>query len=64
MSNNTEEPNEEWVQKWMNEFNKLIKEDGLDWIDKIKEWELNNPAPKPSGPIITIPKMDTQQKGE
>jgi hypothetical protein len=64
MSNNTEEPNEEWIQSWMKEFYKLVQEDGLDWIDKIKEWELNNPAPKPSGPIITIPKMVKQQKGE
>jgi hypothetical protein len=59
-----EEPNEEWIQSWMTEFKKLVQEDGLDWIDKIKEWELNNPAPKPSGPIITIPKMDTQQTAE
>ena len=64
MSNNTEELKEQWIQSWMKEFYKLVQEDGLDWIDKIKEWELNNPAPKPSGPIITIPKMDKQQKGE
>jgi hypothetical protein len=71
MSDNTEELKEEWIQSWMAEFNKLVKEEGIDWIEKIKEWELNNPAPKPSGPIITIPKMDTklpkldkQQKAE
>jgi hypothetical protein len=57
-----EEPNEEWLQLWFTEFNKLIKEDEENWIERIKEWEINNPAPKPSGPIITIPKMDTQQK--
>jgi hypothetical protein len=59
-----EEPNEEWLQLWFTEFNKLIKEDEENWIERIKEWEIANPAPKPSGPIITIPKMDTQQKEE
>jgi len=58
-----EEPKEEWIQSWFTEFHRLIKEDEENWIERIKEWELNNPAPKPSGPIITIPKMDKQQNG-
>ena len=62
MSDNTEEPNEDWLQLWFTEFHRLIREDEENWIERIKEWEINNPAPKPSGPIITIPKMDTQQK--
>ena len=59
-----EELKEQWIQSWFTEFNKLIKEDEENWIERIKEWEINNPAPKPSGPIITIPKMVKQQKGE
>jgi len=62
-NNMEEELKEQWIQSWITEFNKLVKEEGIDWIEKIKEWELNNPAPKPSGPIITIPKMDKQQNG-
>jgi hypothetical protein len=64
MSNNTEEPQLSWPEKWFIEFHRLIKEDEENWIERIKEWEINNPAPQPSGPIITIPKMDTQQKEE
>jgi len=58
-----EEPNEEWLQLWFTEFHRLIKEDEENWIERIKEWEINNPAPPPT-PIITIPKMHTQQKAE
>jgi hypothetical protein len=55
---------EDYLTKWMDEFYRLITEDEENWIERIKEWEINNPAPKLSGPIITIPKMDTQQKEE
>jgi hypothetical protein len=54
-----EERKEEWIQSWFTEFNKLIKEDGVEWIEKMKEWEIANPAPPITGPKIIIKKMGT-----
>jgi hypothetical protein len=59
-----EDPNKEWIQSWFTEFNKLIKEDEENWIERIKEWEIANPAPQPKGVGIIIPKMGTQQKAK
>jgi hypothetical protein len=59
-----QEPNEEWLQLWFTEFHRLIKEDEANWIERIKEWEVNNPAPQPTETVAIIPKMDTQQNGK
>jgi len=59
-----EEHKEEWIQSWFTEFHRLIKEDGVEWIEKMKEWEIANPAPPITGPPIIIKKLGTQQKAE